>query len=124
MDQQRRKELKESYLRQRPQAGVLQLRNLEDGKLYLTGSLDLRAMENRLRAELGSGGCRIRELQQDWRRQGEAAFRFEVLDTLDPPEGQDRPVGPEELKLLERLWLDKLQPYGEQGYNRPPAAGR
>ncbi len=124
MDHQRRQELKESYLRQRPRAGVLQLRNLENGKLYLVGTIDLRAMENRLRAELGSGGCRIGELQQDWRRQGEAAFRFEVLDTLDPPEGQDRPVDPEELKLLERLWLDKLQPYGERGYHRPPAIGR
>ena len=41
---------------------------------------------------------------------------FEVLETL---EQKDDPVFDfrRELKKLEEKWLDKLQPYGERGYN-------
>jgi hypothetical protein len=47
------------------------------------------------------------------------SFRFEVLDLLPPPEDPavDRK---EELKVLEALWLERLSPYGEAGYDAAP----
>ncbi len=41
-------------------------------------------------------------------------FAFEILDEITPKEGRDYR---EELALLEELWLEKSQPYGDRGYN-------
>jgi hypothetical protein len=80
---------------------------------------DLPAILNRHRAELRAGGHRNRELQKDWAEFGAEAFEFEVLDTLAPPDGPDYdPAG--DLRALKELWLDKLSPYGERGYNPGP----
>ena len=47
------------------------------------------------------------------------AFEFEILDTLTPPERPD--YNPkDDLKALEALWLDRLSPFGERGYNPEP----
>ena len=63
-------------------------------------------------------------LQQDWNTYGADAFIFEVIDQLEAAQGVGGDHRPEdlagELAELERLWLDKLQPYGEKGYNSPP----
>jgi hypothetical protein len=62
------------------------------------------------------GSHRNRELQRDWGEAGPEAFVFETLDTLEPREeaGFDAAA---ELRVLEALWLERLSPYGEQGYN-------
>lgn len=99
--------------------GVYQIRNTVNGKLLGGVSIDLPAILNRHRAELRMGGHRNRELQKEWTEFGAEAFEFEVLDTLTPPEqsGYD-PAG--DLRALEELWLDKLAPFGERGYNIRP----
>jgi len=56
-------------------------------------------------------------LQADWDRQTPEDFAFEILDELKPTD-PPQPDPWKELKLLEALWLDKLQPYGEKGYNK------
>lgn len=99
--------------------GVYQIRNTANGKLLVGVSKDIPSMFNRHRAELRMGGHRNRELQKDWAEFGPEAFEFEVLDTLTPPELPDyNPSG--DLKTLEELWLDKLSPFGERGYNTLP----
>ena len=57
-----------------------------------------------------------KEMQRDFNDVGEAGFAFEVLDYLAPKEdiGHDYM---EELKILENMWLEKLMPYGDKGYN-------
>ncbi|MGI8789093.1 MAG: hypothetical protein ACR2HG_15235 [Pyrinomonadaceae bacterium] len=39
---------------------------------------------------------------------------YEILEELEPRENLDNK---RELNFLEDLWLEKLQPYGERGYN-------
>src|SRR5262245_10049321 len=86
--------------------GVGAVRNTASGKLRLLASIDITALLNRQRAELSFGGHRNRALQQDWNEAGEAAFAFEVLDTLAPKDapGWDPAA---DLKELEQLWLEK-----------------
>lgn len=57
-------------------------------------------------------------LQNDWNVQTPEDFEFTVLDYLKP---KDEPGFDflEELTVLEQLWLVKLHPYGEKGYNKP-----
>jgi hypothetical protein len=58
-------------------------------------------------------------LQKDWNELGADAFVFEVLDTLTPPERPDYDPS-DDLRALEQLWLDKLKPFGDRGYNTTP----
>lgn len=105
---------------QRPM-GVYQVRNTVNGKVLIGTSVDLPAILNRLRGELRLGGLRNRALQQDWNEHGPEAFEIEILDTLAP---SDKPgYSPkDDLKALEALWLEKLMPFEERGYNARPKA--
>ena len=52
----------------------------------------------------------------DWREFGEENFEFEILDQLEPLDTPDyKPA--DDLKVLEAIWLDKLQPFEPAGYN-------
>jgi len=96
--------------------GVYAVRNTGNGKCLIGVSVDLPAMLNRHRAQLKMGMHSNRALQADWNQFGADAFSFETLDPLKPPDkpGYD-PT--EDLRVLEQLWLDKLEPFGERGYN-------
>ena len=99
--------------------GVYQVRNSVNGKVFVGVSVDLPSMLNRQQAQLRMGGHPNRELQKDWAKFGPEAFEFEILDTLTPPE--DVNYAPkDDLKALEELWLDKLSPFGDRGYNAKP----
>jgi hypothetical protein len=113
-----KREYKESY---RP-AGVFRLRNTVSGRVLVGSSANLPAMWNRLRLQLDGGTHVLHpELQRDWKALGAAAFVFEVLEELEPPEGPGWDPR-EDLTVLEALWLEQLSPYDERGYNRRPRA--
>jgi hypothetical protein len=58
-----------------------------------------------------------RGLQRDYIQFGEENFDFSVVDYLDPKDGPDHDYTGD-LTALEEMWLEKLQPYGEKGYNK------
>ncbi|HJV45865.1 MAG TPA: GIY-YIG nuclease family protein [Bacillota bacterium] len=112
----RKKELKQQYKETTKEAGVYQIRNLKNEKVFIDSSMDLKTMNGKL-FTLRNGGHYNRMLQADWNQFGEEAFVFEVLETLKQPEyGYVDPK--DELKKLEQKWLEIRQPYGECGYNR------
>jgi hypothetical protein len=114
-----KKALIREYKESRRPMGVYQLRNTANGKLLIGVSVDLPSILNRHRAALRMGAHTNRELQKDWKEFGPEAFEFEILDTLTPPGRPDYdPSG--DLRALEELWLDKLSPFGERGYNAKP----
>lgn len=115
----RRRELVREYKEAPRTAGVGIVRNTKNGKVLVVAGTDLPALLNRHRAQLRLNGHRHAELQGDWHTYGADAFTFEVLDTLTPPRDATGWDPAEELATLEALWLEKLQPYGTQGYNRP-----
>jgi hypothetical protein len=116
-----RKALIRQYKETRRPAGIYRIRNTTNGKSLVGASTDLPSMLNRLRFQLGSGSTLMPELQADWNRLGPDAFAFEVLDTLEPPPDQPGWDPADDLRELEQLWLEKLSPYGERGYNRAPS---
>jgi hypothetical protein len=111
-----RKALIREYKANRRPMGVFQVRNTLSGKVFLGSTADLPSMLNRQRAQLQMGAHPNRMLQADWRAQGASAFAFEVLDTLTPSD--DAGYDPrEDLHTLEAMWLAKVAPFGERGYN-------
>lgn len=101
--------------------GIYRVRNTRNGKSLVGSSVNLTAILNRHRTLLKLGSHTNRALQQDYDEMGPDAFEFEILDTLKPPRepGYD-PA--EDLKVLEEMWVDKLSPFGEQGYTARPKA--
>ena len=98
--------------------GVFQIRNLANGKIFVGSSMDLSAMFNRIRFQLYAGSHTNKELGSDWQAFGTGKFAFEVLEEIVPREDQNYNYA-SDLATLEDLWLEKLQPYGEKGYNVP-----
>jgi group I intron endonuclease len=112
----RKKQIKSDYKRQQPVAGVFQLRCLANNKIYFGSSLNLHGPFDRLRFELGIGSFRNTRLQEDWKKYGEAQFAFEILETV-PIQTDPAYDYAEDLSILEQIWLDKLDPFGDNGYN-------
>ena len=111
-----REEIKREYKERRKPAGIFQVKNTANGKILLGSSLNLEGPLNSHRFMLTIGRHRNEELQRDWNAFGADAFVFEILEEVkvkdDPAFDLDQ-----ELTLLEEIWLEKLQPFGDKGYN-------
>ncbi len=113
----RKKELIRQYKETPRPMGVFQIKNNANGKVFLLKALNIPGIINRHQLELQRGMHRNHELQNDWNRYGEAAFSFDTLATLKPEEHLPEEWAGEVAALL-KLWLEKLQPYGDAGYNK------
>ena len=111
-----RKELNKEYLERVKPAGIFQVKNTANGKVLLGSSLNLEGPLNRHRFMLKIGSHTNKALQKDWDEFGPDKFVFEILEEVkrkDDPNFNFK----DELTLLEMIWLEKLQPFGERGYN-------
>lgn len=99
--------------------GVYQIKNRVNGKVLIGSSVNLPAILNRYQSELKTGGCRNAALQREWKEFGSEAFEFKELEILEPED--DPAYDPaEDLQVLEDLWVEKLKPFEEKGYNKLP----
>lgn len=112
-----KKELKKQYLQTLRPMGILQVKNLANGKLFITSGLNINGKLNSHRFQLEHGSHMNTDLQKDFKEFGPDNFEFEIIDYLDPKDNT-RTDYAEDLKMLEEMWIDKLQPFGEKGYNK------
>jgi group I intron endonuclease len=112
-----RKELQREYKERAKPAGVFQIRNLANGKILLGSSLNLEGPLNSHKFMLKIGKHKNEALQQDWDKYGEKKFAFEVIEVVKVKDDPNFNLV-DELSLLEQIWLEKFQPFGEKGYNK------
>ncbi|WP_426446628.1 GIY-YIG nuclease family protein [Paenibacillus sp. S-38] len=117
---ERKAELLQLYKETKITGGVYQILNTVNGKRWVTATPNFRTMNGK-KMELNMGGSKIAGLQADWKLYGEEAFTMEVLEVLERKETGYFDAK-DALKKLEAKWLERLQPYGEKGYNRPKEA--
>lgn len=117
---QTRKEIIQEYKTRKTKAGVFQIRNIVNGKIYVSSNINISAILNRSKVQLDFGVHPCEPLQEDWKIFGQDKFAFEILDTLEPKENETRDMN-KEIKDLEAMYLTELQPFAEKGYNRKPA---
>ncbi|WP_251652654.1 GIY-YIG nuclease family protein [Paenibacillus glycanilyticus] len=127
MEKQRKRELGTAYAQSFRRMGIYQIKNVENGKILVLGTMDLEGAKNRLAFMQQTNMNTVFELQQDWNKYGGSSFAYEELDTIKPREEHlnDRSELKKyqaEVDALLELWLEKLQPYDEAGYNRRPRA--
>ena len=111
-----KKEKIKQYKQTIPLMGIYQIKNKKNGKIYIGSANDLHGIINRYKFQLKNGSHFNKELQKDYNELGEKSFTFEILDFLTPKEDVNYDYT-EDLKILEKMWLEKLQPYDEKGYN-------
>ncbi len=116
MMNERKKELIREYKETPRPMGVFQIKNSANGKVFLLKALNIPGIINRHQFELKRGMHRNRELQADWNQYGEDVFSFETLATLKPEEYLPE-QWPGAVSELLKVWLEKLQPYEDAGYN-------
>jgi hypothetical protein len=56
-------------------------------------------------------------LQKEWNEFGANKFVFEILEVVKVNDDDPNFNLDDELTLLEQIWLEKLQPFGDRGYN-------
>jgi hypothetical protein len=110
------KRLKREFKENPRPSGVFLIRNTVNGKVLVGTGLDIAGIINRYRFQLTKGSHHNKKLQADWNEFGGEKFDFEIVDQISASEGVARDPRAD-LKLLEELWLEKLQPFDERGYN-------
>ena len=111
-----KKKLKQDYKDRPTEGGVFQVKNLKSGKIYVGSNMNVRAVLNSFPFQLKMGSLRHKELQADYNDLGPDMFSFKVLERLEPQEDPTYNYH-DDLETLEIMWLEKLLPYGERGYN-------
>jgi len=111
-----RRELNREYTERVKPAGVYQVKNPANGKVLLCSSLNLEGPLNRHKFMLKIGSHLNKDLQKDWDELGAVKFVFEILEQVQVKDDPNFNLK-DELTLLEMIWLEKLQPFGERGYN-------
>ena len=111
-----RKEMKREYKERKKPAGLFQVKNTANGKVLLGSSLNLEGPLNSHKFMLQIGRHRNEALQKEWNEFGPDKFVFEILEVVKVKDDPDFDMD-DELTQLEQIWLEKLQPFGERGYN-------
>ncbi len=112
-----RKQLKDEYKLTVQPAGVFQIKNTLNGKIFIGSSVNLNAIWNRHRFQLEAGLHANKELQKDWNASGPDNFVFEILGTQKKKDDPSFDML-KEVKILEEMYLEELQPFGDKGYNQ------
>ena len=113
-----KRQLKREYQQTPRPMGIFVIRNNRNDKVLVGSALNLPGIINRHRFALERGVHANKRLQADWNEAGSDNFAFEIVDELSPSV-QGEVDYRKELTSLEDLWLKRLQPYGERGYNEP-----
>ena len=112
-----RKEIHREYKERIKPSGVFQVKNILNNKVLLGSSLNLEGSLNKHRFMLKIGSHTNKALQKDWDEFGSDNFVFEILEEVKVEKNNPNFNLQDELTLLEQIWLEKLQPIGERGYN-------
>jgi group I intron endonuclease len=109
-------DLKREYKERQKPAGVFMVKNTANGKVLLGSSMNLEGPLNSHKFMLKIGSHRNPALQKEWNEYGADKFVFEILEVVKFKDDPDFNLS-DELTLLEEIWTEKLQPFGERGYN-------
>ncbi len=116
-DMIKRRKLMAEFKQVKTYMGVYQIKNTVNGKIYIEGNPNIKNKWFTLSWTLNDGRFANSGLQNDWKQFGADAFEYQVLEEKDTEGILDVRYA---AKQLEKEWLEKLQPYGDKGYNKPP----
>ena len=111
-----KKDIKREYKERKKPTGVFQVKNTVNGKVLLGSSLNSEGSLNKHKFMLSIGTHQNKAIQEDWNEYGSDKFVFEILEIVKIKDDPNFNLS-DELTILEQIWLEELQPFGERGYN-------
>ena len=112
-----RREMIKEYKNSLRPMGIVQVKNIRNGRVYLAASANTTGTINSILFQLKMGTfLPSPDLAKDWKEMGDQSFVVEVLDELKPVDDPAYDYR-DDLKALETMWMEKLKPFGEQGYH-------
>jgi group I intron endonuclease len=111
-----KKKLLKEYKQTVQPMGIFQIRNLQNGKIFIGNSTNLNAVMNRFKFDPEMSCNVVSQLKKEFSQYGADNFVLEIIDRLEPKKEPDYNYR-EDLAELEQMWIDKLQPFGDKGYN-------
>lgn len=112
----RKKELKQQFKETPIEAGIYQIKNEKNNKVFIGSTRNLKSLNGKKFMLETNGFTPNKQLQIDWNQYGKEAFSFTILEKLkkkDDPYFNEK----EALAQLEEKWLEEVQPFGENGYH-------
>lgn len=116
MDKNKRKEMLTEFKQIKTHMGVIKITNQVNGKVFIAAYPNLKNKWINIQGALTAGIYSNAQLIKEWQEMGAEAFSYEVLEEKETEGVEDVRW---ELKQMEKVWLEKIQPYGEKGYNKP-----
>jgi hypothetical protein len=107
MDKQTRRQAVRDYKERKVAVGIYAVRCAASGQLWVGVGRNLDQQQNRLWFGLKTGGHPNAALRAAWAEHGEAAFSFEVVETVDVEELSDY-VRDNRLKARDAHWRTEL----------------
>jgi len=104
-----RKELKQAYKERKITGGVFIIKNNINGRILLDSAINIIGSKNRFDFSKATGSCVNLKLASDWKEFGKDAFTFEILEEIEKKEDQTEKDFGEDVKLLEEIWMEKLE---------------
>lgn len=103
-----KKELLASYKERKMVGGICAIKNAVTGKLLVMSTNDIQGCKHRFDFSQKTGSCVSMKLQNDWKKYGNSAFAFEILEQYEKKETQALEEFKNDIKVLEEMWLEKL----------------
>jgi len=112
-----KKEIRNEYKQMKFQMGVFRITNKTNSRVWIGSGMNLKAAINSVKFQLNMGMHPNKALTKDWREQGEGNFTFEILEEVKQKD--DDSINYErELKSLEELLIEEMNPYYNSVYNK------
>ena len=111
-----KRDINREYKERPKTAGIFQARNSVNEKILLGSSLNLEGPLSALKFMLSINTHRNKTLQQEYNTYGGDNFTFDILERVNITDNPHFNIE-DELTLQEDIWLEKLQPFGDRGYN-------
>jgi hypothetical protein len=89
--------------------GVFRVVNTVNGKYLLDYATDLQAKQNSFNFMVTTNTSFDYKMDKDWKEFGAAAFKFEVLDSLEKKKDQSQEMFIEDLKTLKQMWMERRE---------------
>jgi hypothetical protein len=105
-----RRAISRQYKERKLHGGVYTITNTATCGYLLGHAADLASIQNRFAFAVTTGSAVDPRLREDWAALGGQAFRFDVLEELDQGPEQTQAAFLEDLRTLETLWREKLDP--------------
>ncbi len=112
-----RKKIIKEYKQTVQPMGIFQIRNMRTGKIFIGSSMNLNAIINRFNFNHNIGWHISSQLKEDFEQYGPENLIIEIIDKLEAKDDPEYDYH-DDLAELERMWIDKLQPFDEKGYNK------